>query len=91
MTDAVAIPINLFENDRELMVVTPMPGVAPEDISVDVTADGALTLRAQQIGRATGLGGVDHVIHPCSDHQRRHRDPLRLDRHAQHPLAPSAS
>ena len=24
MTDAVAVPINLFENERELMVVTPM-------------------------------------------------------------------
>lgn len=50
MTDAVAVPINLFENDRELMIVTPMPGVSPEDISVDVTADGALTLRARQHG-----------------------------------------
>jgi len=50
MTDPVAIPINLFENDRELMIVAPMPGVSPEDISVDVTADGALTLRARQHG-----------------------------------------
>ena len=50
MTDATAIPINLFENDRELMVVAPMPGVAPEDISVDVTSDGRLTLRARMHG-----------------------------------------
>ena len=50
MTDPVAIPINVFENDRELMIVAPMPGVSPEDISVDVTADGALTLRARQHG-----------------------------------------
>ena len=33
MTEATAIPVNLFQNDRELMVVAPMPGVAPEDIS----------------------------------------------------------
>jgi len=46
MTDATAVPINLFENDRELMVVAPMPGVAPEDISIDVTDDGHLTVRA---------------------------------------------
>ena len=45
MTDPVAIPINLFENDRELMIVAPMPGVSPEDISVDVTADGAAHAR----------------------------------------------
>ena len=50
MTDATAIPINIFENDRELMVVAPMPGVAPEDISIDVTDDGVLILRAQQHG-----------------------------------------
>ncbi len=50
MTDPIAVPINLFENDRELMVVAPMPGVAPEDISIDVTDDGHLSLRAAQRG-----------------------------------------
>jgi len=50
MTDATAIPVNLFDNDRELMVVAPMPGVAPEDISIDVTDDGHLTLRAAMHG-----------------------------------------
>jgi HSP20 family molecular chaperone IbpA len=50
MTDPTAVPINMFENDRELMVVTPMPGVSPEDISIDVTDDGKLTLRSGQRG-----------------------------------------
>ena len=50
MTDATAVPVNLFENDRELMVVAPMPGVAPEDISIDVLNDGRLTLRSAQHG-----------------------------------------
>ena len=50
MTDATAVPVNLFENDRELMVVAPMPGVAPEDISIDVLDDGRLTLRSAQHG-----------------------------------------
>jgi len=50
MTDATAIPVNIYENERELMVVAPMPGVAAEDISVDVTADGRLTLRARLHG-----------------------------------------
>jgi HSP20 family molecular chaperone IbpA len=36
MTEATAVPVNVFENDRELMIVAPMPGVAPEDISIDV-------------------------------------------------------
>jgi HSP20 family protein len=50
MTDATAVPINLFENERELMVVAPMPGVSPEDISIDVTDDGHLTVRSAQHG-----------------------------------------
>lgn len=50
MTDATAVPVNLFENERELMVVAPMPGVAPEDITIDVTDDGHLTLRAAKHG-----------------------------------------
>lgn len=50
MTTATAIPLNIFENDRELILVTPMPGVAVEDISVDVRDDGTLTIRASQHG-----------------------------------------
>ncbi len=50
MTDPTAIPINMFDNERELMVVAPMPGVGPEDITIDVTDDGHLTLRAAQHG-----------------------------------------
>jgi len=50
MTEATAIPVNVYENERELMVVAPMPGVAAEDISVDVTPDGSLTLRARMHG-----------------------------------------
>ena len=50
MTDATAVPVNLFENERELMVVAPMPGVSPEDISIDVTDDGKLTVRSAQHG-----------------------------------------
>ena len=64
MTDATAVPINLFENDRELMVVAPMPGVAPEDISVDVTADGRLTLRARQHGE--GQERIDYLLREWS-------------------------
>jgi len=50
MTDPTAVPINIFENERELMVVTPMPGVTAEDISIEVDDDGHLTVRAQQHG-----------------------------------------
>lgn len=59
MTDATAVPINLYDNPRELMVVAPMPGVAPEDISIDVTDDGRLTLRAAQHGE--GQERIDYL------------------------------
>jgi len=64
MTDATAIPINLFENERELMVVAPMPGVAPEDISIDVADDGRLTLRAAQHGE--GQERIDYLLREWS-------------------------
>ena len=51
MTTATAIPLNVFQNDRELILVAPMPGVAVEDISVDVRDDGTLTIRARQHGQ----------------------------------------
>ena len=50
MTEATAVPVNVFENDRELMIVAPMPGVAPEDISIDVLDDGRLTVRSRMHG-----------------------------------------
>jgi len=60
MTDAIALPVNMYENERELMVVTPMPGVDPTDISVDVTDDGRLTLRARQHG--VGQERIDYLV-----------------------------
>ena len=64
MTDATAIPVNLFENNRELMVVAPMPGVGPEDISIDVTDDGRITLRAAQHGE--GQERIDYITREWS-------------------------
>jgi len=64
MTDATAVPVNLFQNERELMVVAPMPGVAPEDISIDVTDDGHLTLRAA--ARGEGQERISYVLREWS-------------------------
>jgi len=64
MTEPTAVPVNLFENDRELMVVAPMPGVAPEDISIDVTDDGQLTVRAAQ--RGGGQERIDYLLREWS-------------------------
>lgn len=47
MTEPTAIPVNLFETDGALLIEAMMPGVVLENISVDVTDDGHLTLRAR--------------------------------------------
>jgi len=64
MTEPTAIPVNLFDNERELLIVAPMPGVAPEDISVDVTDDGHLILRAAQ--RGEGQERIDYLTREWS-------------------------
>jgi HSP20 family protein len=46
------------------MLVAPMPGVAPEDISVDVHDDGRLTLRARQHG--PGQERIDYLLREWS-------------------------
>ena len=62
MTDATAIPVNLYDNERELMVVTPMPGVSAEDIGVEVDADG-ITLRAAMHGE--GQERIEYLLREC--------------------------
>ncbi len=79
MTDATAIPVNLYANERELMIVTPMPGVAAEDISADVTNDGRLTLRAQMHGE--GQERIDYILREWSygPYQRTVELPFAVD------------
>lgn len=79
MTDATAVPINLYQNERELMVVAPMPGVAPEDISIEVTDDGGLTLRAAEHG--IGQERIDYLLREWSygPYQRRVELPCAVD------------
>ncbi len=64
MTDPTAIPVNMFENERELIVVAPMPGIGPEEISIDVTDDGHLTLRAAMHGE--GQERIDYLLREWS-------------------------
>ncbi len=64
MTDATAVPINLFQNSRELILVAPMPGVAPEDISVDVSDEPRVTIRARQHGE--GQERIDYLVREWS-------------------------
>ena len=64
MTDATAIPVNVYENDREVIVAAPMPGIQPEDVAIEVTADRRLVLRARQHGR--GQERIDYIVREWS-------------------------
>ncbi|HET6380289.1 MAG TPA: Hsp20/alpha crystallin family protein [candidate division Zixibacteria bacterium] len=64
MTDATAIPVNMYENDREVMLVAPMPGVAAEDISVEVRTDNTVTLRAAMHGE--GQERISYLVREWS-------------------------
>jgi HSP20 family protein len=79
MTDATAIPVNLYENERELMVVTPMPGVTAEDIAVEVGHDGWLTLRAAMHGE--GQERIEYILREWSygPYERRVELPCSVD------------
>ena len=60
MTDATAIPVNLYQNDRELVVIAPMPGVAADDIAIEVTAEGEMTLTCAEHG--IGQERIDYLL-----------------------------
>jgi HSP20 family protein len=79
MTDATAVPVNVFENEREIMVVAPMPGVAPEDITIDVSDDGGLTLRASMHGE--GQERIRYLVREWSygPYERRIELPYPVD------------
>lgn len=42
-----SVPVNLYRTPDRLVIGAPMPGVRPEDVSVDVTASGRLILQSK--------------------------------------------
>ncbi len=39
-----SIPVKVYRTDQRLMIAAPMAGLEPENIAVEVTADGRLVL-----------------------------------------------
>ena len=79
MTDPTAIPVNLYQNDRELVVVAPMPGVAPEDIGIEVTTEGEMTLSCAEHG--IGQERIEYLLREWSygPYLRRVQLPCAVD------------
>jgi HSP20 family protein len=49
------IPVKVYRTDERLMVAAPMPGLEPENIVVEVTADGCLLLHGGLRGMLKGV------------------------------------
>jgi len=49
------VPVLMYRADDRLTLAVPMPGVEPEDIAVEVHADGRLTVEARQRSMLKGV------------------------------------
>jgi HSP20 family protein len=45
------IPVKMYRTEQRIMVAAPMPGLEPEDMVVEVSADGTLLLHGEVRGR----------------------------------------
>jgi HSP20 family protein len=48
--EAAGLPVKMYQSAERLTVAAPMPGLEPPDITVRVTAEGALELRGKRRG-----------------------------------------
>ena len=54
--EALAIPMDVRRDDRQLTVQASLPGFAPDDVAVTISPDRTLTIKAS---RPTAAGGAD--------------------------------
>jgi HSP20 family protein len=50
-----SIPVKVYRSADRLMIAAPMPGLAPEDITVEITADNAIILDGRLRGMLKGV------------------------------------
>jgi len=53
--DLQRVPIKMYSTDDRLMVAAPMPGLQPEDITVEITGAGQLVLSGRLRGALKGV------------------------------------
>lgn len=56
------IPVNMYSANGRLMVSTPMPGLEPENITVEVTGDGRLRLQGALRGALKEHDGKERFL-----------------------------
>ncbi|HKD74989.1 MAG TPA: Hsp20/alpha crystallin family protein [Ktedonobacterales bacterium] len=53
--ESQSIPVKVYRSADRLMVAAPMPGLAPEDITVEITADNSIVLDGRLRGALKGV------------------------------------
>jgi HSP20 family protein len=56
------IPMNMYSTNGRLMIITPMPGLEPENITIEVTGDGQLILQGVLRGTLKEHDGKERFL-----------------------------
>lgn len=78
------VPVNVYSADSKLMVAALMPGLQPEDITVEVRQDGQLALRAELRGRLKDWKDVHQEEWQAGGYSRDLALPMSVDGAAGH-------
>ncbi len=54
-SESQSIPVKVYRSADRLMIAAPMPGLAPEDITVEITADNAIVIDGRLRGVLKGV------------------------------------
>jgi HSP20 family protein len=77
--DECALPVNLYRSADRITAAAPMPGVEPEDVSVEVTGDGRLILDGALRGMLKGINEVIQVEWQAGGYHRELGLPVAVD------------
>ncbi|HMQ31655.1 MAG TPA: Hsp20/alpha crystallin family protein [Chloroflexaceae bacterium] len=73
------VPVNIYSADGKLVVAALMPALQPEDITVEVRADGGLTIRAELRGRLKDWKDVHQEEWQAGGYSRDLELPMPVD------------
>ena len=74
-----AIPVTVYRSEDRLTVAAPMPGLEPEDITVEVMADDTLSLSGRQRAQLKGVKEVLQEEWTIGPYRRELRLPNPVD------------
>lgn len=78
------VPVNIYSADNKLVVAALMPALQPEDITIEVRADGRLAIRAELRGRLKDWKEVHLEEWQAGGYSRELELPMPVDGSAGH-------